>query len=222
MKKKRDMTAMRWFYSYLKKYKLKMFLGLLMVTVSSILAIVNPKVSKYIVDEIIGDGSDIKTNLLPKFIIIMIAITVIRAILRFLFQWFFEHASQGMLYDMRDGVYRNLLQKDFAFYNKNRTGDLMSRQTGDMMAIRHFVAFVIYVIFESVLLFCIALGMIFSVDARIALCMIAVLPLTALVAYKQSKEIKPKFTIIRERFSSLNAFTQENISGNRVVKAFSK
>ncbi len=222
MKNKRNMTAMKWFYSYLKKYKLKMFLGLLMVTVSSILAIVNPKISSYIVDDIIGDGSDIKTNLLPKFIIIMIAITVVRAVLRFLFQWFFEQASQGMLYDMRDGVYRNLLQKDFAFYNKNRTGDLMSRQTGDMMAIRHFVAFVIYVIYESVLLFCIALGMIFSVDARIALCMIAVLPLTALVAYKQSKQIKPKFAIIREKFSSLNAFTQENISGNRVVKAFAK
>ena len=54
---------------------------------------------------------------------------------------------------MRDAVYRKLLQEDFAFYNRNRTGDLMSRQTGDMDAIRHFVAYVIYIVYENILYF---------------------------------------------------------------------
>lgn len=221
-KGKQKMTAMRWFYSYLKGYKWNMIIGMVLVTIASILAIINPKITGFIVDDIIGDGSDIKIGLLPKFLILMLAVTLIRAVVRVIFQWLFETASQGMLYDMRDGVYRNLLQKDFAFYNKNRTGDLMSRQTGDMMAIRHFVAYVIYNIYESVLLFCIALFMIFSVDVRIALAMVAVLPITGLITYLQSKAIKPKFAMVRERFSSLNAFAQENISGNRVVKAFAK
>lgn len=221
-KKEQKMTAMRWFYNYLKKYKWNMIIGMILVTIASILAIINPKITGYIVDDIIGDGTDIKMNLLPKFIFLMIGITLLRAVVRVVFQWLFETASQGMLYDMRDGVYRNLLQKDFAFYNKNRTGDLMSRQTGDMMAIRHFVAYVIYNLYESVLLFVIALFMIFSIDARIALAMVAVLPLTGFITYLQSKAIKPKFANIREKFSSLNAFAQENISGNRVVKAFAK
>lgn len=219
---KKELTAMKWFFSYLKKYNLRMISGLIMVTLASVLAIINPKITGYIVDNIIGDGKDIKIDLLPKFILLMIGATILRAVLRFLFQWFFETSSQGLLYDMRDGVYRNLIQKDFAFYNKNRTGDLMSRQTGDMMAVRHFVAYVIYNLYESVLLFIIALVMIFSVDYRIALGMIVVLPITGLVTYKQSKSIKPKFAIVRDKFSSLNAFAQENISGNRVVKAFAK
>ena len=65
---------------------------------------------------------------------------------------------------MRDKVYRKLLQEEFAFYNKNRTGDLMSRQTGDMDAIRHFVAYVIYIIYENVLYFVFALVMIFIIN----------------------------------------------------------
>jgi len=215
-------TPLKWFFSYLKKYRWLMISALIMVTLSSILAIFNPRITGYIVDEIIGDGSDIKVDLLPKFIGIMIGATILRAVLRFVFQWFFETASQGLLYDMRDGVYKNLLEKDFAFYNRNRTGDLMSRQTGDMMALRHFVAYVIYNLYESILLFVIAIVMIFSVDYRIALSMIAVLPITAYVTYKQSKAIKPKFSDIRDKFSSLNAAAQENISGNRVVKAFAK
>ena len=145
---------------------------------------------------------------LPYALGLMIGCAIMRAILRLIAQWLFETCSQDMLYDMRDGVYRSLLQKDFAFYNRNRTGDLMSRQTGDMMAIRHFVAYVIYSIYENVLLFVIALVMIFSVDLRIGLAMITVLPISAFITYRQSKTIKPRFMKIRDRFSSLNAFSK--------------
>ncbi|MBQ7430443.1 MAG: ABC transporter ATP-binding protein [Butyrivibrio sp.] len=213
---------MKWFYSYLKKYRWKMFVGLFLVIITSVLAIINPRITGFIVDDIIGDGTNIRIDLLPKFLILMITVTVVRSLLRLLFLYLFETASQDMLYDMRDGVYRNLLLKDFAFYNRSRTGDLMSRQTGDMMAIRHFVAYVIYNIYENTLLFVIALFMIFSVDWRIGFAMVAVLPITAFMTYSQSKAIRPKFMHIRDKFSSLNAFVQENISGNRVVRAFAK
>lgn len=216
------MAAMKWFYSYFKKYKLRMFLGLVLVTVTSLLAIVNPKITGFIVDDIIGDGSNIRTDLLPKFLLLMIGATLLREGLRFIFLWNFENCSQSLLYDMRDDVYRNLLAKDSAFYNTHRTGDLMSRQTGDMMAIRHFMSYVCYATYECILLFGISLFMIFTVDWKIALAMIVILPFTLLNTIVQSKNVKPKFGYVRERFSSLNAFAQENISGNRVVKAFAK
>ena len=217
-------NAMRWFYGYLAKYRWKIGVGLVLVTVTSLLAIVNPKITGYIVDDIIGNGKGISDRLplLPKALIAMILVTVAQAVIRLIFLWMFETCSQDTLYDMRDGVYRSLLQKDFAFYNRNRTGDLMSRQTGDMMAIRHFVAFVNYQVYENALLFVIALVMIFSVDWRIGLAMITVLPITALMTYLQSKSIKPKFMAVRDQFSVLNALAQENISGNRVVRAFAK
>ena len=150
------------------------------------------------------------------------SVTLVRGALRFFYQVIFEVCSQGVLYDMRDVVYRRLLTEDFAFYSKKKTGDLMSRQTGDMEAIRHFVAYIIYQVYENILLFCFALFMIFTVNVKLALCMLIVLPFTAITTAKQSKEVRPTFQRIRDCFSSLNAFVQENVSGNRVVKAFAK
>lgn len=213
------MTAMQWFFSFLKKYRLKLIIALILVTITSSLTIINPYISGIIVDDIIKGGA---ISLLPKLVLILIATTVVRSVLKYTFLVIFEKTSQGMLYSLRDYVYRRFLEEDFSFYNKNRTGDLMSRQTGDMDAIRHFVAFVIYSIYENSLLFIIAVFMIFTVDYRLALSMIAVVPITVLITAKQLKAIKAAFHNIRKHFSSLNTFVQENVSGNRVVKAFAK
>lgn len=213
------MTAMQWFFSFLKKYRSKLVFAMILVTITCLIAIVNPQISGIVVDDIIKGGD---RKILPLMMIIMIATTVLRSVLKYWFLLIFETSSQGMLYTMRDYVYRRLLEQDFNFYNKNRTGDLMSRQTGDMDAIRHFVAFVTYSIYENVLLFVIALVMIFVVDFRLALCMIAVMPFTIWATAKQLGAIKPAFHNIRLHFSSLNTAVQENVSGNRVVKAFAK
>ncbi|MEG0216239.1 MAG: ABC transporter ATP-binding protein, partial [Hungatella sp.] len=213
------MTPMKWFYSFLKKYRGLMCLGLLLTTVIAALSIVNPYISGIIVDEVVLAGNH---ALLPKLIFCLLGITFLTGSLRFLYQVVFETASQRLLYDMRDKVYRKLLQEDFSFYNKKRTGDLMSRQTGDMDAIRHFVAHVIYAVYQNVLLFIFALLMVFTVNTKLALCMLLVLPFTALTTFLQSKEIRPAFQRNRNCFSSLNAFVQENVSGNHVVKAFAK
>ncbi len=213
------MTANKWFFSFLKKYRWMMGAALCLTTVISALAIVNPYISGLIVDDVIIGG---KYALLPRLIAALLVITGIRGVLRFFYQVIFETCSQGVLYEMRDKVYRKLLQEDFAFYNKKRTGDLMSRQTGDMDAIRHFVAYVIYSLYENALLFLFALFMIFTVNVKLALCMLAVLPFTGLTTYLQSRAVRPAFQRNRNCFSSLNAFVQENISGNRVVRAFAK
>ena len=213
------MTPMKWFWGFLRKYRFKLLGGLILTTFISVLAIVNPYVSGMIVDDVIQGG---QYDLLWKLVLILLFVTLVRGALRFFYQVIFEVCSQGVLYDMRDVVYRRLLTEDFAFYSKKKTGDLMSRQTGDMEAIRHFVAYIIYQVYENILLFWFALFMIFTVNVKLALCMLIVLPFTAITTAKQSKEVRPTFQRIRDCFSSLNAFVQENVSGNRVVKAFAK
>lgn len=213
------MTPLKWFYSFLKKYRGLMILGLFLTTIIAALSIVNPFISGIIVDDVVRAGN---YDLLPILLACLLGVTLVNSGLRFSYQVVFEKASQGTLYDMRDKVYRKLLQEDFSFYNKKRTGDLMSRQTGDMEAIRHFVSYVIYAVYQNVLLFIFALLMVFTVNVKLALCMLVVLPFTALATFKQSKAIRPAFQRNRNCFSSLNTFVQENVSGNRVVKAFAK
>ena len=213
------MAPMKWFWGFLKKYCALLLFGLLMTTVIAVLAIVNPYISGLIVDDVIQGGN---LTLLPRLILTLLSVTLVRGILRFAHQVIFETCSQGVLYDMRDRFFRRLLMEDFAFFSRKKTGDLMSRQTGDMDAIRHFVAYIIYAVYENMLMFIFALSMIFTVNVKLALCMIFVLPFTALTTFRQSKDVRPTFARIRDRFSSLNSFVQENVSGNRVVKAFAK
>lgn len=213
------MGYIRWFLSFLKKYRVRMIVGLILVFITSLLVLINPQISGMIVDEVIEGQHYEKLGIL---LLIMIGVTLVRSLLRFTFLMCFESSSQGLVYDMREEAYRKLMKEDFNFFNKNRTGDLMSRQTGDMDAVRHMVSHVIYFSFENILVFLMALVMIFSVNVKMALCMLIVLPFTLVVTLSQRRHIKPAFDRVRDCFSSLNAFAQETIAGNRVVKAFAK
>lgn len=213
------MGYIRWFLSFLKKYRVRMIVGLILVFITSLLVLINPQISGMIVDEVIEGQHYEKLGIL---LLIMIGVTLVRSLLRFIFLMCFESSSQGLVYDMREEAYRKLMKEDFNFFNKNRTGDLMSRQTGDMDAVRHMVSHVIYFSFENILVFLMALVMIFSVNVKMALCMLIVLPFTLAVTLSHRRHIKPAFDRVRDCFSSLNAFAQETIAGNRVVKAFAK
>ena len=213
------MGYIRWFLSFLKKYRVRMIVGLILVFITSLLVLINPQISGMIVDEVIEGQHYEKLGIL---LLIMIGVTLVRSLLRFTFLMCFESSSQGLVSDIREAAYRKLMKQDINFFNKNRTGDLMSRQTGDMDAVRHMVSHVIYFSFENILVFLMALVMIFSVNVKMALCMLIVLPFTLAVTLSQRRHIKPAFDRVRDCFSSLNAFAQETIAGNRVVKAFAK
>ncbi|MDR2547205.1 MAG: ABC transporter ATP-binding protein/permease [Lachnospiraceae bacterium] len=211
------MNALKWFRTFLAEHRTRYIVALSLATITAVCFIINPIISGLIVDDVVMGGN---YALLPTLLLIFIAMTIFRSAVRYTYILIFERASQGILFRMRDYVFRRLHEQDFSFYNKNRTGDLMSRQTGDMEAIRHFTAFTIYSVYENVLFFLIAIVMIFLVDYRLALCIFCVVPLTALTAMKQLKSIRPAFHKIREQFSNLTTAVQENIGGNRVVKAF--
>lgn len=213
------MGYIRLVFILFKKYRVRMIVGLILVFITSLFVLINPQISGMIVDEVIEGQHYEKLGIL---LLIMIGVTLVRSLLRFTFLMCFESSSQGLVYDMREEAYRKLMKEDFNFFNKNRTGDLMSRQTGDMDAVRHMVSHVIYFSFENILVFLMALVMIFSVNVKMALCMLIVLPFTLAVTLSQRRHIKPAFDRVRDCFSSLNAFAQETIAGNRVVKAFAK
>lgn len=213
------MTPIKWFYSFIKKYRSLIFGGLFLTTIVSALSMVNPIIYGMIVDDVIYNNEEYK--LLP-LVICLILSTLIISILRFIYQYWFEQAGQGILYDMRNKVYRKFMMEDFRFYQKKRTGDLMSRLTGDMDYIRYFIAFSIYTTYQSVLFFIFAVIMIFAIDSRIMLMMLCVVPLTILNSHLHTSRLKPLSMNSRNCFAALNSFVQENISGNRVVRAFAK
>ena len=180
---------------------------------------INPYLSGKLVDEVIMKN---KLNMLIYILGIMILVTVIKAIIRYTYQMTFERVSQNVIFEIRQQMYNKLQELDLDYYNKTRTGDIMARMTGDMDAIRHFVAWVMYNIFENVTVFIFAIGSMFIINAKFTIFMFLLTPIVAYCAYKMTIESNPIFYDIREQFSKLNTVVQENISGNRVVKAFAK
>ena len=213
------MESLKWIFGYIKKYRLKYFFALILVLFTSAINMINPFISGKIVDKVIGDN---QTNLLIPLIGTMLFIVVFKGIIAYIFQMILEKISQDVLFKIRVDLYDKLLNLDLSFYDKFKTGDLMARLTGDTDAIRHFVAWVLYNIIACITTFGFAIICMAYVSISLTIFMLLVSPIIGFLAYKMSKEISPTFHGIREAYSRLNSVVQENISGNRVVRAFGR
>ena len=108
------------------------------------------------------------------------------------------------------------------FYSTYRTGDLMTRVTGDLDAVRHNIAWVIRMIVECITLFSATAVYFFIMNWKLAICLLIVSPLIFAIVFKFRKSVAPKHALLREKLAGMNTDAQENISGNRVVRAFAR
>ncbi|MEH7116756.1 ABC transporter ATP-binding protein [Neobacillus vireti] len=210
---------MRWVWGYIRNFRIRLFSGLFLALVVSMLNMLNPVFAGKIVDKVIYGHQN---SLLWPFLGAMIGVTVIKTVIRYNYQLMFEAVSQNVIFQMREQLYDRLQKLDFSFFDRTKTGDIMARMTGDLEAVRHFTAWAIYMIFENLTILLIAVGFMFYINPLLALAMIAVTPIIGFFATRLSFTVKPTFTEIRGQFARLNSVVQENISGNRVVKAFAK
>ncbi|MEG1312504.1 MAG: ABC transporter ATP-binding protein [Romboutsia sp.] len=213
------MSSYKFIWKYLKEYKYSYLIGLGFVMVTSVINMVNPFLSGTVVDRVIYNK---ETNVLIPIVIIMISVVLVKNIIRYKYQMVFEVISQKIILSIRGDLYEKLLALDFGYYNKTRTGDIMARMTGDTDAIRHFIAWVIYNIVDNVCIFIFAIISMSYINLKLTIFMVAICPFIAYFTLKMSNKISPTFTNVREAYSKLNSIVQENISGNRVVKAFAK
>lgn len=213
------MNNLKWIFSYLKKYKYKYIFALLLVLFTSAINMINPFISGKIVDRVLGKN---ETNLLLPLISIMIFIVVFKGSITYSFQMILEKISQDVLFKIRTDLYDKLMELDVNFYSKIKTGDIMARMTGDTDAIRHFIAWVVYNIISCITTFLFAIISMMYVNSTLTIFMLLISPMIGVLTFKMSREISPTFHNIREAYSRLNSLVQENISGNRVVRAFSR
>lgn len=190
-----------------------------MALIVSALNMVNPYLAGKIIDKVILGNEN---HLLWIFLCIMIVGTLVRTMVRYSYQMVFEGLSQNVIFMMREHMYNRLHHLDFSFYDQTKTGDIMSKMTGDLEAVRHFTAWTIYMIFENATILLFAIGFMFYIHPPLALTLLIVTPVIGYFAFRLTIDVKPTFTEIRNQFAKLNSVVQENISGNRIVKAFAK
>lgn len=208
-----------WLWTYLRKHRYFMAFGLALALGVTGLNLISPMLSGVLIDRVILKS---ETDLLLPILGIMIAAIVVKSVVRYLYQLMFERVSQSVIRTIREELFGRIQHLDFAYFDRTKTGDLMAHLTGDIDAVRHFVAWVIYQVWENASTFLVSVTVLFIIDWQFTLVLLAVTPLIGLLAWMLSKQIKPTFSRIRDQFSRLNSVVQENIAGNRVVKALTR
>lgn len=207
----------RWFWGFLRRDRFLMAGALVLTVLVSALGMVNPSLTGILVDKVVI-GRDF--GLLWILLGALMGATILRMALRYLFVMSFEHVSQRFVKAMRESLFSRLQHLDFAYFDRTKTGDLMALMTGDLDACRHMVSWVGYQTFENTLVFVFSVSVLFAIHAGLTLALLAVTPLIALSAFLLARDVRPMFGRVREQFSRLNSVVQENIAGNRIVKAF--
>lgn len=227
MNEKRKVSKIGWLWENLKGYRLIYVIGLLGTVVYNVMQLTVPFFTQQIVDLFLT-GPEAAYNLTHKrglffqLIAAMVLLTFLRTLIVYLVCMDVEHVSQKLLYRIRTYLFHKIEHQDMMFYSKFRTGDLMTRMTGDLDAVRHMIAWVMRSIVESFSLFFAAAAYFLYMDWLLALCLLAIAPLIFLIIILFKNKVAPRHKALREKLSNLNTAAQENIAGNRVVKAFAR
>lgn len=213
------MKTIKWLIGYIKPYLGRLIFALCLTMINTVLSNVRPYLSGQIIDRVFYGG---KENQLTVLVALMLAAIVLKDVFRIIDHYILEGTSQKIVYNMRVNLYKALQKMDFGFFDRNRTGDIMNRMSGDIDSVRHFAAWVVNGIVENVALFVSALVILGFINLKLTLCLVAVTPVIAFFALSMGRKVGPAFKNARQKLSALNTAVQENISGNRLIKAFAR
>jgi ABC-type multidrug transport system fused ATPase/permease subunit len=128
----------------------------------------------------------------------------------------------GVEYDLRDAVYAKLLRLSFGFYDRHQTGQLMSRATVDLQAVRFFLGYGLIFFFQHVLTIVGVTITLFVVNWRLALAATAIMPFLVALAYRYSRVSHPILREVQQKMADVATVAEENIVGVHVVKSFAQ
>ena len=165
---------------------------------------------------------DTNTAVLLVFSLSLIAISVLTGTLNFLQRYISTIVSQKGSFDLRSDMYNSLLEQSFSFYDNQRTGQLMARATGDINMLSRFFNMGLRMFLSSILLLTMVIYSLLSINVELTLVSIVVLPFILMATRNYSQRIGPLWRAVREQNGVITSVLQENLSGIRVVRGFSR
>ncbi|MHB9025098.1 MAG: ABC transporter ATP-binding protein [Armatimonadota bacterium] len=178
-----------------------------------------PRIIQYLIDDVIVER---KLELLPRVILIVTAIYLGINLFGFLRTYWMHVAGQRLLHALRSRLYGHFQQLPLTYYDNRQTGDLMSRMTGDVEQIEHLLVHGTDEVLVSVLSLGLALYYMSTYHGGLTLLVLIPVPILVVSILFFSRAIRTIYRAIRDQVGSLNAKLQDNISGMRVIKAFSR
>ncbi len=196
-----------------------MLIGFVCMMLTTFLGQQPPRIIAYTTDYVLGQkhAEDI-----PKVVFLFIGIYVASSLFGFLRTYLLHVAGQRMLHQLRTTLYSHFQKMSLTYYDNKQTGDLMSRMTGDVSEIESLMVHGLDVLIMGILGMVLAFYYMFHIQHTLALLVLIPVPILALGIYFFSQKVRTIYRAIRDRVGDLNNKLQENISGIRVIKAFSR
>src|SRR6476659_10070956 len=164
--------AFRRLLPYVLRYRRQFLLGLICVVLSSTFQLLAPWVLRFAIDDL---TLGVTRQKLMTYAGLILGVACVRAVFQFLMRRIIIGASRDIEYDIRNAFFTRLQQMPLGYYQARRTGDLMSRATNDLNAVRMMIGPAVMYSANTVLVFVIATGLMLTIDARLTL--IALVPL---------------------------------------------
>ncbi|GIP48685.1 putative ABC transporter ATP-binding protein [compost metagenome] len=194
-------------------------LSILCLAAATGLGLVYPMLLRKLIDDVIRPGNYGEVVWIAAMAVSVVAV---KALLQFLHGFFGGRLGNYLAYRLRNACYEKLQFLSFRYYDTAKTGDLMSRLTGDLEAIRNFVGFGFAQLLNLVLMVTFGSAVMLSIHWQLTLLTMITIPFLAGVALKFESKIHPAFQEMRQALSSLTTAVQENVTGVRTVKSFAR
>jgi ATP-binding cassette subfamily B multidrug efflux pump len=211
------MSPIRRLLGYVGRHQRSFVIGLVSVVCATSINLTGPWILKYAIDDLLAGVTTAKLRL---YALALLLLTATGGIFRFLTRRIIIGASRDLEADLRDVFFAKLQQLDLDYFTRHRTGDLMSRATNDLNAVRMMIGPAIMYSSTTVLTFVVAIALMFSIDARLTMIALIPLPFVTLIVRYFGNAIHRRFERIQEQFSDISAVTQESLSGVRVIRAY--
>lgn len=205
---------------YLRAYRWRYIVGFVVLVIATFAALVAPFVVQLAVDDITEGNAT--ARVLAAYAGLILVLASIESVLRYWSRLHISGTARKIEYRLRNDLATHLLVLDQGFYLRSRTGDLMSRATNDLQAVRNLLGPTIVDIARTLVMVTIGVGILLSINVRLTLISISYLPaVVILVAYFET-EVEKRFLQVQEQMAVLTERSQENISGIRAIKAYAQ
>ncbi len=210
------MSPARRLWPYLYRYRSRYAVGVVCLVVGTCVALGIPWTIKNAIDALDRDGG----ASLPRYVLIILLLAAGQGLARMASRFAMVGAGQWVEHDVRDDLYAHLLAMPPAFYHAHRVGDLMSRASNDVSAIRQLAGFGIVMMTGTSLIFCGTIGAMWMIDPWLTVSALAPFPFLVLIAKRFIHDVEARSTEVQAQLGVLSAKVQENLGGMTVVRAY--
>jgi ATP-binding cassette subfamily B protein len=204
---------------YLSAYRGRLIVAYVCLFAAIAAQLTVPKLVQHVIDDGIVDG---ESSVILTGSMLIIGAVAIQAVFTYIRSYLFQALAEHVSTDIRAQLYGHLLELPFQFFDTAQSGQLMSRATEDVNAVRRFLMFSLRMTIYSLTILVVVSILLLREHLTLALVSLATMPILAFTAIYFANHVRPMFSRVQQQFGEMSSVLQENLAGTRVVRVFAR